>query len=160
VAQSPDPRPAPATRDDRLDAVEKKLDRILDALGNDRREGRGGAARRTPTAKPVGEEPLGVIEPPSPQGRAFYGAAPVDRPRSTEDHIADMERRLIDLERRIGAMERRLSQADRPGTAGRPLFAPGAPSALAPGGPAAAPAPAAPGRPSADAFGSRDAREP
>jgi hypothetical protein len=123
--------------------VEKKLDRILEALGSRRhddaesdpfREHRGAPrqALGLPGAASAAGAPGGPAPANTPPGAmAAYpemsgtmrgqmagrmgrmGGGP-----STEPRLAELERRVADLERRLDAMERRLPRADRPGAAG------------------------------------------
>jgi RNA polymerase sigma factor (sigma-70 family) len=137
------PGPGPAPQEDRLGAVEEKLDRILEALGNTRRDVRRGVAGTPPLAGPTREGPTGPIDPPPPRPRGDRNPGSpreeppglIDPPRTSfedELHAAMMqamrqkqaesravEARVADLERRLADLERRFGamerRADQPG---------------------------------------------
>jgi RNA polymerase sigma factor (sigma-70 family) len=138
VAQSPGPVPHPDQ--DRLKAVEQKLDRLLEVLG--------GSSRTEPRyPAPVPPPPPGVTvamppslsyslppatTPPAAVTAAMPALAPTtgtvsaypdianvastststshSQSRSLDGRVASLEQRLSELERRFGEMERRLSQ--------------------------------------------------
>jgi len=136
MAQSPGP--APGASDDRLGAVEKKLDRILEALGSRQDDAMPAAAGRRRSRPAM----AGGGSDSAPAGKGAAGASPDVAPRSgsmagmlpgqmgnmgmmrgpggrmgammgsmsgpIDSRIAELERRLTDLERRFDAMEERL----------------------------------------------------
>jgi RNA polymerase sigma factor (sigma-70 family) len=129
------PGSAAGPQDDRLGAVERKLDRILEALGNrPGNTGAGmagmmmnrqiGAARKTGPGIPSADQPRagaagpgygdmhGRMQRQMEVMRGMMGEIHPDSP-PIESRVADLERRLSDLERRFGQMERQLSRLDQ-----------------------------------------------
>jgi RNA polymerase sigma factor (sigma-70 family) len=115
-AQAP-ARPEAPAQADRLDALEHKLDRVLDALEGTRQPA---GAFRAPLGRfttqeisaPKGAEPFAApdkvaAKTPDPAGDAFY-VAPA---RSDSDRLTAVERALNRLERRVGAIEQQLRQS-------------------------------------------------
>jgi RNA polymerase sigma factor (sigma-70 family) len=129
--------PGPASQEDRLGAVEEKLDRILEALGNTRRDVRRGVAGTTPLAGPAREGPIGPIDPPPPRPRGVRNpGSPREEPaglieppppqdlvrmRAAMDEAKlqalvrsrSIESRFDELERRLADLERRFGAMER-----------------------------------------------
>jgi RNA polymerase sigma factor (sigma-70 family) len=132
VAQSPGPVPHPDQ--DRLKAVEQKLDRLLEVLGgSSRTESRYPAPVPPPppgATIPTLPSPSYSLPPATTPPAAVTAAMPALAPttgtvsaypaganvtahsqsRSLDGRVASLEQRLSELERRFGEMERRLSQ--------------------------------------------------
>jgi RNA polymerase sigma factor (sigma-70 family) len=141
LAQSPDrPGGAPAPSDERLGAVEKKLDRILEALRSRHEATEPHYAPDLAKAAPdlaKAAPDLAKAAPdlvPAPAGRTFPETAKPLAPPSAdmagrqgmmgqmmthqpdtpiEARVTDLERRFADLERRLDAMERRFTSGSR-----------------------------------------------
>jgi RNA polymerase sigma factor (sigma-70 family) len=144
LAQSGAPGGAPGPSEDRLGAVEKKLDRILEALGTNRlgggnvgsgmhRESRsaaspdvapeGGAAARVvpdlPDAAPAAASPdmppPGMMGSMAPMMRGRMGGMGA---RMRGEMMSPIEARVTDLERRFADLERRLAAMESRFTSG------------------------------------------
>ncbi len=126
LAQSGAPGGGPAPSDERLGAVEKKLDRILEALGSRHEATEPHYSTYRPDAPPDVIPPQ--MERPSPEtakplappsadmaGRhAMMGRMMTHQAGSPiEARVADLERRFADLERRLDAMESRFTSGSR-----------------------------------------------
>src|SRR5262249_37356838 len=123
LAQDRDPfQGGSGPSDDRLGAVEKKLDRILEALGGThgdvKAETRGGRTVSVPRSEdlaPAGAASTSSDSVTTGTTISSGGNFASSRSHPIDARVADLERRLADLERRFDAMERRLSRATRPG---------------------------------------------
>jgi RNA polymerase sigma factor (sigma-70 family) len=119
LAQSPGAGPG-GGQDDRLGAVERKLDRILEALGSRQPDAGVMSARMEPDLKtapdrgdmlpPAKGAPDQPRQPGEAPGPAYSGMMGQMMGRITRDsppieaRVADLERRLSDLEHRFGQM--------------------------------------------------------
>ncbi len=132
-----------SSRDDRLDALERKLDRILEALGSNRPVVPPGLAAmeirsvpapaaprppappsldvavpdRPPGAPPVAPAPPPAVTLPHVISGVVGGAGGLAAPPSLEGRVAELERRLTALQNRLDSPAvsiRRLDQRQRP----------------------------------------------
>ena len=124
LAQQPlDPRAEP----DRMAQLERKIDRLLEALGGCHAITVPDGTIAPPAGPAVTAGPPGLSPAPS-LGRGRGLAAPpatvaparIRPPDLGHDRLDDLERRLADVEKRLDAMEARLKLAipttDRPST--------------------------------------------
>ena len=149
LAQDGPDRPAD---NDRLKAVERKLDKLLEVLGGSNRRSRSSdappildlaprVADATPVPPPaVAPQPPVPPVPPAlagapragaaalPRGRSDAYPVPVPSPKNLAGRVDLVERRLNELERRFSDLERRLDPGHtRSGLPGGPALAPTAP---------------------------------
>jgi RNA polymerase sigma factor (sigma-70 family) len=140
---APGQKTGPRAQEDRLGAVEQKLDRILEALGSRQSDsmsgtvgkgGRAGTGRAfgrasgSPPDAASGDAAIAAQDQAgtAPRGgtmsgmmgmRGMQGMMGMGSSPAIEARVADLERRLAEMERRFNAMERRLSRADQPKSA-------------------------------------------
>jgi RNA polymerase sigma factor (sigma-70 family) len=148
--------PAPGPSEDRLGAVEKKLDRILEALGTNRLGGGGGSGMRresrpaaSPDVAPEGGAAAGVVpgspttapavaSPGMPQPGEMGSMTPMMRGQMggrmeamgatmRGKMMSPIEARVADLERRFADLERRLDAMESRSTSGSRTVPPAPP---------------------------------
>jgi RNA polymerase sigma factor (sigma-70 family) len=154
--------PATGPSDDRLGAVERKLDRILEALGSphgdvaEQPKSRNVGGRTTTTSSDLVPPPAitwSTSDARKTGGAVSIGAGSASSgSRPIEARVADLERRFADLERRFAAMERRFTNGRQSDWAPRGPGLPAAKGAPSPDQPGlGAPSPDQPGLPAAKA---------
>jgi RNA polymerase sigma factor (sigma-70 family) len=138
--------PTPPSDNDRLKAVDQKLDKLLEVLGGSSRRTRSPDAPPSPDSMPrvadATPAPAPALAPPPPVppappvapsvdifavprwGRNAY-PVPEPSPKNVAGRVDLLERRLSELERRFGDLERRVSRSQtRSGLPGSPGLPP------------------------------------